>query len=77
MLLGVKKVICTCEREMRRTGGTFGDDRFPDKSTYYCSDCGKHVIVLSPNTKAQEEFRDELQEGLGSLRYQETSKEVR
>jgi len=54
MILGVKKVICTCGKDMRRTGGVFGSEIIQD--TYYCDDCQKHIIVITPKTKEQEEF---------------------
>ena len=55
MIVGVKKVICTCEKEMRRTGGSFGGD-LPTTETYYCYDCQKHVIVVTPKREEQVEF---------------------
>lgn len=59
MIVGVKKVVCTCELEMRRTGGNFGSDG-PTTDTYYCSSCRKHVIVVTPNEKEQEEFTQQV-----------------
>lgn len=59
MIVGVHKVICTCEREMRRTGGTFGGDS-PTTDTYYCDDCEKHVIVVTPNKEEQSDFTQRL-----------------
>lgn len=55
MIVGVKSVICTCGRVMKRTGGVFGGD--PSATdTYYCTTCRKHVIVVTPKKEEQEEF---------------------
>ena len=59
MIVGVRKVICTCEREMRRTGGQFGGDG-PVTDTYYCSSCQKHIVVVTPKKEEQEEFTQRL-----------------
>ena len=58
MITGVSKVICTCGIEMRRTGGVFGGAITTD--TYYCKDCQKHVIIVTPKTKEQEKFYREM-----------------
>ena len=58
MIVGVKKVICTCEKEMRRTGGCFGKEQMTD--TYYCNNCQKHIIVVTPNPKDQKEFAERV-----------------
>jgi len=55
MIVGVKKVICTCGKEMVRTGGSFGGDS-PSTETYYCSDCRKHVVIITPKELEQKEF---------------------
>lgn len=55
MIVGVKRVICTCETEMIRTGGVFGVET--TSSTYYCEGCRKYVLVLTPNEKKQKDFR--------------------
>ncbi len=55
MTVGVKNVTCTCGHEMRRTGGVFGGDG-PPQDTYYCDTCQKHIIILTPDNKDQEEF---------------------
>jgi len=55
MIVGVKKVMCTCSRGMVRTGGSFGGDS-PSTETYYCSSCAKHVIIIMPNEPEQKEF---------------------
>ena len=59
MIVGVKKVICTCEKEMRRTGGSFGGGE-QTTDTYYCDACQKHVVVVTPNHKDQEEFTERM-----------------
>lgn len=53
-MAGVKKVVCTCGKKMENTGGVFGGEITND--TYYCSDCRKHVIVVTPNQEEQEKF---------------------
>jgi len=58
MIVGVKKVVCTCGKDMRRTGGVFGGEITSD--TYYCDDCQKHIIVITPKTKEQAEFTSML-----------------
>lgn len=58
MLVGVKRVVCTCGKDMRRTGGVFGGEITQD--TYYCDDYQKHIIVITPKTKEQEEFTARL-----------------
>ena len=58
MIVGVKSVICTCGRVMKRTGGVFGGEIASD--TYYCSDCQKHVIVVTPKKEEQEEFAQKV-----------------
>ena len=58
MKVGVKKVVCTCGKEMRRTGGVFGGEITTD--TYYCGDCQKHIIVVTPNKEEQEEFAEKV-----------------
>ena len=58
MIVGVKKVVCTCWKDMRRTGGVFGAEVTTD--TYYCDDCQKHIIVVTPKREAQEEFAKRL-----------------
>ena len=55
LITGVKKVVCTCEQEMVRTGGHFGGDG-PVTDTYYCNGCKKHVIVVTPNQVEQDDF---------------------
>jgi len=55
MIVGVKKVICTCGKAMVRTGGSFGGDS-PSTETYYCSACRKHVIIITPRELEQKEF---------------------
>jgi len=59
MITGVKKVVCTCGPEMRRTGGHFGGDG-PVTDTYYCGSCQKHVIVVTPKEEEQKEFVERL-----------------
>jgi len=59
MIVGVKKVFCTCEKEMRRTGGHFGGDT-PVTDTYYCRDCRKHIIVVTPKRDEQEDFANRV-----------------
>lgn len=47
-IIGVSKVICTCGKEMERTGGVFGELTY---STYICRKCDKAVNVYDlPNT---------------------------
>jgi len=58
MIIGIKKAICTCGKDMKRTGGMFGGEITQD--TYYCGDCQKHIIVLTPNIKEQGEFTEKL-----------------
>lgn len=58
MIVGVKKVVCTCESEMRRTGGQLGGEITSD--TYYCDSCQKHVIVVTPKKEEQEEFAQKV-----------------
>lgn len=53
-IVGVKKVVCTCGEDMRRTGGVFGGEMTTD--TYYCDDCQKHIIVVTPKREEQVEF---------------------
>jgi hypothetical protein len=59
MIVGVKKVICTCGLEMLRKGGVFGGD-VVTQDTYYCPNCQKHIIVLTPKEDDQKEFVDRL-----------------
>jgi len=59
MIVGVKEVVCTCSLEMRRTGGHFGGDS-PVTDTYYCDNCRKHIIVVTPKEEEQEEFAKRL-----------------
>jgi len=59
MIVGIKKVVCTCGTEMRRTGGVFGE---VVTGTYYCDSCRKHIIVVTPNQKDQEEFAQRIKE---------------
>ena len=59
MIVGVKSVICTCGRVMKRTGGTFGGDG-PTTDTYYCSSCKKHVIIVTPIQEEQTEFANQI-----------------
>jgi hypothetical protein len=56
MTFGVKKVICTCGKEMIRAGGIFGGESILSNDTYVCSDCEKYVLVLTPNKEHQKEF---------------------
>jgi len=58
MIVGIKKAVCTCGKEMRRTGGVFGGEQTTD--TYYCNDCRKHIVVITPNHKDQEEFAERV-----------------
>ena len=58
MIVGVKKVVCTCGKEMRRTGGKFGGERITD--TYYCDDCQKHIIIVTPKREEQAEFAERV-----------------
>ena len=58
MIVGVKSVICTCGRVMKRTGGVFGGEQ--TTGTYYCSGCRKHVIVVTPKKEDQEEFAKKI-----------------
>jgi len=58
MIVGIKRVVCTCGKDMRRTGGVFGGEITQD--TYYCYDCQKHIIVITPKIKEQEEFAERL-----------------
>lgn len=51
---GMMKVVCTCGKDMRRTGGSFGGNITQD--TYCCDDCSKRIIVITPKVKEQEEF---------------------
>jgi len=44
-IVGVKTVICTCGKEMVRTGGVFGPDLFMD--SYLCLNCPKVVNVIT------------------------------
>jgi len=60
MIVGVHKVICTCDKEMRRTGGTFGGEITSD--TYYCDECKKHIIVVTPKKEEQAEFSQRVQQ---------------
>ena len=55
MQVGVRKVVCTCGKEMRRMGGTFGGGK-PTTDTYHCYRCQKHVVVVTPDIREQEEF---------------------
>ncbi len=66
MIVGIKKVVCTCKLEMKRTGGTFGGDS-PATDTYYCRNCQKHIIVVTPKKKEQEEFSRRLAGGVVGL----------
>lgn len=59
MIVGVKTVVCTCGATMRRTGGVFGGDG-PTQDTYFCDQCQKHVILLTPKEEAQKEFRERI-----------------
>lgn len=59
MIVGVKRVVCTCEQEMRRTGGHFGGDG-PATDTYYCYYCQKHIIVVTPKGEEQKEFAERV-----------------
>lgn len=52
--IGVDKVVCTCGEDMRRTGGVFGGAVMSD--TYYCSNCKKHVVVVTPKEEEQVDF---------------------
>lgn len=61
LIVGVHKVVCTCGKEMRRTGGVFGGD-YPSQDTYYCDDCKKHVIITTPKQEDQEDFVKRLQQ---------------
>lgn len=57
MIVGIKKVVCTCGKDMTRTGGVFGEIM---SDTYFCKICQRHVIVVTPNWKDQEEFAQRL-----------------
>lgn len=52
-IVGVESVICTCGKEMKRTGGTLGWEC--DSSTYYCKHCKKVVnVIVLPEDKTNE-----------------------
>lgn len=55
MIVGVKKVICTCGEDMIRTGGVFGGESLP-QDTYYCANCPKYIVVITPKEKEQTGF---------------------
>jgi hypothetical protein len=57
MIVGVSKVICTCNKEMIRTGGVFGE---VCSYTYYCNYCKKYVLVITPNDINQKEFSERI-----------------
>ena len=57
-IIGVKQVICTCGKEMVRTGGVFGGSM--PHSTYYCADCHKAVNVYDLPEESVAEMEDEL-----------------
>ena len=51
--LGVKLIVCTCGKEMERTGGQFGGSITYD--TYYCRTCHKAVNVVDlPQAEVKE-----------------------
>ena len=59
MIVGIKKAVCTCGMDMRRTGGTFGGDSAPT-DTYYCAACEKHVVIGTPKKEEQVEFTQRI-----------------
>lgn len=60
LIVGVRKVVCTCGKEMERKGGVFGG-HYASQDSYYCADCQKHVIIITPNQEDQEDFVRRLQ----------------
>ena len=56
-VIGVKRVICTCDKDMERTGGVFGSS--VTYSTYVCRACKKAVNVI--DTAEQEDFFKDLE----------------
>ncbi len=60
LICGVKTIVCTCGKTMERVGGEFGGNLYASADTYYCSECQKHVIVVTPKSEEQESFKDEL-----------------
>lgn len=57
LTVGVKEVVCTCGGQMKRTGGVFGEI-FTD--TFYCYNCQKHVVIVTPSHEEQEEFAERM-----------------
>jgi len=60
MFVGVGRVVCTCGKNMEGTGAVFGCEL--TQITYYCSSCKKHIIVVTPGIKAQEEFAQRVED---------------
>jgi len=58
---GIEKITCTCGKDMALLGGRFGGNG-PITDTYYCSSCQKHIIVVTPKQKEQDEFIQRLRE---------------
>lgn len=58
-IIGVKSVICTCGKEMERTGGVFGGSVTFD--THICYDCDKAVNVLNLPEEEVAEMRKHLE----------------
>ena len=57
-IIGVKQVVCTCSREMERTGGQFGGSITYD--TYYCFSCRKAVNVVDLPKEEVDEMEEIL-----------------
>ncbi len=64
MLVGVRTVTCTCGKCMVRTGGSFGGGK-PTTDTYYCPNCEKHIIVVTPLKEKQGKFSKKIK-GVGN-----------
>lgn len=62
MIVGVKKVVCTCGKEMERTGGVFGDGT-PTIDTYLCFDCGNAVNVVTLSQEESNRLTKEIRDG--------------
>ena len=59
MIVGIKSAVCTCGKEMDRVGGALGG-AYASQDSYYCADCQKHVIVVTPNQEEQADFSNRL-----------------
>lgn len=52
-IAGVHNVVCTCGRDMVRTGGVYGSTIM---STYACRSCGKAVNAIDLSEEAVKEL---------------------